>query len=95
MSKETNKQILNDKLDYVRLAGEICGIVVKVLFTVAFVSGFYSILLRFFASHFCRALLSFVFNQQSAFSTPTDKLLGIPSNLLNMSKFVLLDKSIK
>ena len=54
MSKETNKQILNDKLDYVRLAGEIYEIVVKVLFTVAFVSGFYSVLLRFFASHFVR-----------------------------------------
>ena len=48
MCKETNKQILNEKLDYVRLAGEICEIVLKMLFTVAFVSGFYSVLLRFF-----------------------------------------------
>ena len=74
MCKETNKPILNEKLDYVRLAGEICEIVLKMLFTVAFVSGFYSVLLRFFSSHSYRALLSFLFNRQSAFSTLTDKL---------------------
>ena len=62
MSKETNKQILNDKLDYVRLAGEICEIVLKVLFTVAFVSSLHSILLRFFllipAAPCCRSFLT-------------------------------------
>ena len=50
MSKETNKQLLSDKLDYGRLVGEICEIVLKVLFTVAFVSGLYSVLLRVFSS---------------------------------------------